>query len=314
MGGSSQSTSTNGIFARAMTNVLMQSSQNCTNSALNIQSILFKDLDISGCSVNFDGISQDTKAVINLNCAQNIEQNINLKNDLSTELDNQLKAYTGALTANDSNTQTINNLKTEIVNNIDLNTFSSCVLTSISVQQIQVGKVKISNCPPQDPEVNFKNFSQKIINEQVLNCIQKNSQLNELSTKLDTAVKNIQSATSASFWDTNTIIMIAVVVVGVCLLLSSGYAMYSFTSQKRVSNVVYSVPRQQSVASSSYFPSRMASIDGTRSTNGINTGLFLEGLKNNLQTNLNLQNLSNQLKESINLEKIADQVVKKITK
>lgn len=287
MGGSAESKSTTGVFAKAVTNVLMKSSQNCSNSSLNIQEIVFKDIEITGCNVNFTDINQETKAIINLNCAQNIEQNVNLKNDLNTELKNQIEASIGALTANDSKTETVNSIRTEIVNNIDLSTFSSCIISTMNTQRIQFGKLKISNCPKDSPDVTFSNISQKILSQQVLQCIQTNKQLNDLSNKLDTAVTNVQKASSTGLENSTSMIIIIIIIIVLCSLVSSGYALYSSIPGKKGQILLPSARRPSVVSPLSRQPSSVFS----------DTGLFVETLKSNLQNQFDLKNLANSLQD-----------------
>jgi hypothetical protein len=233
MGGSSEAKSTTNILGRAITNILIQSSQNCSASTANIQNITLKNIKTVNCDFVVRGIEQEIDSKINLTCAQDISQNTALKNQLGQEINNQIEAITKGITSNSSSSEAINNVKNEILTSIDMNTFSRCAIQAINRQNATVEKLEF-DCTIRG-NVTIENIRQLIVSNNVLNCIQSNTQLNTLSNKLDTIVANEVSATSSGLglnWGIAITILIIVCVVS--SLMSVYFAMPSQSSQPQL--------------------------------------------------------------------------------
>src|SRR4029078_9321650 len=128
---SSSVTKTN-LVNRAVSDVMMDSSSNCSANQGATQEITVKDISATGCKVSFNDISQDMNLTQNFSCMQEASNTADLNNKFATALDNQvtatLKGIPTALISN-ATTTAIADVKNEIKTNINIKSLADCVAT-----------------------------------------------------------------------------------------------------------------------------------------------------------------------------------------
>lgn len=205
----SKSKSTNVIINDIVTDIIMQSSQNCTSSNNNVQNMSISDLDLDNCDFNISDISQTANVNTVFVCNQSVQNTTELANQLSTKLDNELEAKIKGLNIglNNVETETINILKNSIKTNVDISNISSCISNQTNIQDFNIKKIKL-NC--RGKKFNINNINQLIVSSLVANCIQNNSNVTQAANELDTIIKNKQSSSLEGF-DLNTGIIVSAV-------------------------------------------------------------------------------------------------------
>lgn len=198
--------STNDIVNRAVTNVLMASSSQCASTTSVVQEISFTDLTFTGCQVSFNNISQDAQLNTNVSCAQDSSNATDLSNTFQNELDQQLKAtlsgIPGAILTN-SQVQTMNSIKNDIINNININSIANCVSNTIVQQKQTYGRIDV-DCrfnSPSERFVDFSNISQRLLLSHVSKCTQSNTQLAKATAEMDTLIKTVAESSNKGFFN-----------------------------------------------------------------------------------------------------------------
>ena len=175
----------NDIVQEAITNVLMESSQNCSATSNNNQTMQFSDFNCGG-DFNMSGINQSIQIKQNFSCAQDNNQSTDLQTKLKQELNNKLESATSGVGIgfNSSNSEAYNNIKNKILNNIDIKTMAKCMSDSMQNQSLIVEKINSKgNC-------NINNINQQITAELVTNCMQSNTNLVKAISELESKVSN----------------------------------------------------------------------------------------------------------------------------
>jgi len=194
---SSKSIAISDIVNNSVTNVMMKSSSQCKMNTEAIQKMSFSDLDFVGCSVNFSNISQMADIETNFACAQDTEQNTELINEFSTELDQELEAALSGLPGaviSESETKSITKMKNDIVANIDIEQISECVASTLTEQKLEFDKIKVDCTGAEDTTVNFDNIKQRLIQSNVAECIQANTQVTKSINDIQNTIDNKQKS------------------------------------------------------------------------------------------------------------------------
>jgi hypothetical protein len=238
------------IVNKAVTDVMMESSSNCSASSSASQTMSFNDIRARGCSVDFSNISQDATITTNFTCAQDSNQNTDLLNKFGSKLDQSveatLKGLSGAVVSK-SEAQTITNAKNEIKNNINLSQVANCIAKSMADQKMQFGKIEVDcrESDPGDKKLSFRNISQKLIATQTSKCMQSNAQvvkaINELETILTTKTKaaneGIDLASFASLGAWLLPLIIGCIIVSLAIISSVFAFSQSDAGQQAVSKL-----------------------------------------------------------------------------
>jgi hypothetical protein len=216
----SKTTNETNIVNESITNVVNNVSANCKVVSSNTQVISGNTRNISGVrnSTINNNYLNDLQSKINFSCIQDTSIKAQLKSDISREIDNVISKKTsgfgGKAVFDNSEINNINNLKTTIVNNIDTNTLTECIVIQQNNQSISsnidiIGDIK-------DSTINA-NLENKLISEMVSKCVQSNKAVTEASTKLNEIVKSKTEVVSegASIPGFGSFMLIIVGVMGV---------------------------------------------------------------------------------------------------
>lgn len=245
--GNQQSTANtiNDTVNKAMTNVLMNSSSNCSQNNSSVQELSFSDIKSDpGCRLNFSNISQTSVQTPNFTCSSDSKNNADLLNQFKTQLQQQAQAtlsgIPGAINSQ-SVSNTVNKLQNDITNNINVNQVSNCVQNNLASQKAQFGHIESScpgfcqtGCPPGYNcdmnlcSVDFNNISQSITQAAVAKCVSSNSTVTNAVNNAANDLSQTSSAkntgidfTSLSSLTTVWIIFIVAAVLLSCLIISS---------------------------------------------------------------------------------------------
>lgn len=220
----SKSKSMTDIVNESVTNIMVENSSLCSQSSTANQEMSFSDIKAKGCTVNFNDISQDAKITTNFTCMQNAEQNADMANKFSAEIDKklsaELKGLPSALISN-SETESITKVRNKITANISLSNVAKCISDSMMSQKQQFGKIDVDCTGAVDKSLNFKNISQKLISTNVAKCVQANQQVAESVNELDTILKEKQEAANKgwSLFDTSSLMVLLIPCI-ICIVLS----------------------------------------------------------------------------------------------
>lgn len=140
----------NDIVNKTVSNVLIQNSQNCSQSNTSVQEMAFSDIDVdAGCSLNLRDISQTSMSAPNFTCSSKSENSselmAQLKSALASEAESKVSGLAGAINS-ESKTYIDNRVVNDIANNINMSSVSSCVQDNLQVQKMKFGKYNTS-CP-----------------------------------------------------------------------------------------------------------------------------------------------------------------------
>jgi hypothetical protein len=221
--GNQQSISTviNDTINKSMTDVMMNSSQKCSQSNALVQTMNFDNIKSEpGCSLRFSNISQDAKQSPNFSCAQQAENSASLLSDFKTTLQQEADSKTGGLggSINSQSISTVNNaLINEVTSNINMNQVAECIQDTLAEQTTNFtnitgscpswcnnpalcggldSSVAAKLCDPSQCVVDFNNISQQLVQNAVGTCLSENSNVVESVAKASNDIS--QSAKSAA--------------------------------------------------------------------------------------------------------------------
>ena len=185
--------------SKIVTDIIMSSSQNCAGAINSNQEMTFSNIKTRGCSLNFSDISQDANISQNFSCAQNSDNSSELQSKLKLGLDAAAEAATKGMTigANSSNSETITNLKNDVMTNVNVSSIANCVASAIANQKILFGKIEADCRGSDDKSVTFNNIKQLITLTQVAKCIQENQQALQSVNAFENELKVKTSATTS---------------------------------------------------------------------------------------------------------------------
>jgi hypothetical protein len=194
---SNAKTETN-IVNKAVTNILMESSQNCSATVSTSQTVSISDIKTIGCRLNVGGVSQEATISQNFSCAQDSSQNADMQAKLKTQLEASSEAATKGVTvgSNSSNAETISNLTNDVLNNVNVSNIASCVAEAVAKQEAGIARIE-ADCRGMergDNIVNVGNIAQLITLAQVSKCTQGNVQASKAITEFENAIKASSSA------------------------------------------------------------------------------------------------------------------------
>jgi len=198
----------------SMTNVMMKSSQNCTQTNVASQIMNFEGITArEGCSLSFTGIKQEAKQSPNFTCAMSSANSSELSNALKSQLQQDAAAKVsgvgGALNSQAIST-TITNTINNIATNVDVSQVANCVQDNLAEQTMNFQKIEAS-CPTycRNPqlckgveslcdfskcEVKFADIEQNMVQEAVASCLSENATVQKAVNDITTEVK--QTTTS----------------------------------------------------------------------------------------------------------------------
>lgn len=198
MGGKASSEVVNDTINKSVSNVLMQSSQSCSQNNSLTQDISFEKIKAAdGCSLNFSGISQTAIQSPNFTCSSDSKNESQLATAFKTELQQQSEAaLKGVALGAEVESEIKNKLVNDITANINISQVSSCVQDNLAKQLLNFENIS-GSCPiycrnptickdvPQicdmdKCEITFKDISQSLTQEAVGNCLSSNTAVNQI--------------------------------------------------------------------------------------------------------------------------------------
>lgn len=187
----SKTVAVNNITQEAITDVMMESSQECSQSSNNNQTMKFSDFNCGG-NFNMSGINQKSEIKQNFTCAQDTNQSTDLQAKLQQELKNKLEAATSGIGIgyNSSQSEAYNNISNKIVNNINIKNTAKCMSDAMQNQSLIVEKINARG------DCNINNISQQIVGDLVSNCTQSNKALAKAISEAQSKVDNEISAST----------------------------------------------------------------------------------------------------------------------
>lgn len=198
--GAAQSINSTEIVNKSLTDIVLDNSSKCKAEQGSKQTMIFGPITSDGCAVKISNISQDSKLTQNFSCINNITQNTDIINQISTKLKQDAEAKTSGVNLfNFSASANINKAVNEVKNNINIKNVTECIASNLSEQNFGQGAINIK-CYPWMPEkervVDINNISQSIVSTQVANCLNDNKQTMQALNKFDSDVQ--QTATSSA--------------------------------------------------------------------------------------------------------------------
>ena len=187
----SQSFSSSNILNECLTDILLDSSTNCTLTQNTNQQLTFKDMTFSGCDVNFQNINQTANLSTNLSCAQETTQAASLQSKFENALDKKLESAIKQLNLglNASQNTSIAYLKNVIKNSVSVTSIAQCIGQTITSQKQTFSKLQFKCTPGQTNVITFGNIKQELVSRNVAQCTQRNESLTKATNELDNIIK-----------------------------------------------------------------------------------------------------------------------------
>lgn len=184
------------ILNESLTKIIMDSSVNCSVQQSSNQDLSFSDLNFKSCDVYITDINQSTKLSTNLACAQDISQNAMLQTKFLNELNQKLEATVKDISISPgvSVTESVNNFKSVVTNNISVTNISNCVANTISSQKLAFQKLDFE-CE-KGQKIVISKVQQSIVSNIISKCIQSIQSVVVAATDLDNKVKQINSSST----------------------------------------------------------------------------------------------------------------------
>lgn len=205
----SKSASSSDIVNKAATQVLLSSSQSCSQNNLSNQEINFNNIHAKdGCKLNFSGINQTSVMRPDFSCAQSSENAAKIASEMKNKMELEAKANTGQLIGiggsfSDAHSKLIN----DVSNNVNISSLSKCVQDNISKQTMNYSDITLEGCNicssscNSDPvcikectTTDFKDINQNLISKSIGDCLSEQKTVAEAVTKYDNDVKAITSS------------------------------------------------------------------------------------------------------------------------
>jgi hypothetical protein len=268
--GASQSkvTKKSDIVNSVMSNVMMESSQQCTaeSSAKNVMS--FSDIKTKGCAVKFSNISQEMLIETNFTCSQDAGTSNDLTSQFNTKLNEELNAKLsglgGALVTN-AEVDSITNLKNQVTNNINVKQLASCMSKNMADQKLEFGKYELdcTGLAPPENIVSFDNISQRLVSTQTAKCLSAQKNVAEAAAKIDAFFDTKATAENKGLdiigminnlvnkvfgtWQAAIGVVGAIVVCCFCLCSLSSFLLMrkGGPSSKNITNIMAAMPAMQ---------------------------------------------------------------------
>jgi hypothetical protein len=176
-----------------VTDIIVSNEQKCIVDNKNIQNMSISNIRVDGCSLKI-GADQTIELNSEVNCIQKLKNSADMTTDFATQLDANINSKVdGGLGKTSASNTTITNNLTIIKNNIDISSISTCITESLNQQNLEIKKIQVK-CykwqTPQERVVEMGNIKQKIIQNQVISCMQDNTIVQDAASKIDSELKS----------------------------------------------------------------------------------------------------------------------------
>lgn len=218
MGASASSTvAVSEILKDTVTNILISSSNSCSSTNINTQTLNISDIETVGCNVNIRRVSQNMDVKTNFNCAQDNNNSSDLQNKLKDALKSNIETKASAGLGLAASSTVIDQKSYEkVVNNVNMTSIAECVATNLNTQLQNIGKIKMT-CY-KGGELNIEDLTQSMVSSAVNSCIQSNQTLQqaitELQTDIDTTAKTTSEGMFAGLGGGFILMILVVVIIG----------------------------------------------------------------------------------------------------
>jgi hypothetical protein len=181
------------VINDVMTSIVISNEQKCITDNKNVQNLSIKNIKVSGCKLII-GANQEIELNSEISCIQKLKTASDMTSEFESKLDAKIKAKTeGGVGLTTSESATIARSITKIKNSIDISSISTCITESLNQQNAEIGSIMVKCYEWQDPEervVNMGNIKQKIIQNQVVKCMQSNDSVQKASAEIDSVLES----------------------------------------------------------------------------------------------------------------------------
>jgi hypothetical protein len=205
-----QTQSTSQLVNKSISSAVISNTQSCSASVVNAININFDQ--ING-DFNLTDTILDQSITLNLNCLQTSDNNVQIQNDIKSNLKQELASAGFWNTVPTSSGDIINN----IGNNIDINSIKKCLASQISTVEITAKTV--------NGNVNIKNLNINQVSNIITKCVQNDTNVASEITKLDSLITQTNQT---------DILSVIFIILGVITVITVIYIIYSSMGSKKV--------------------------------------------------------------------------------
>jgi hypothetical protein len=181
------------VINSIVTDIIVSNEQKCIVDNKNIQNMSISNIRVDGCNLVI-GANQTIELNSEVNCIQKLKNTADMTTDFATQLDANINSKVeGGLGKTSTSNTTISKNLTLIKNNIDISSISTCITESLNQQNLEIKKIQVKCYKWQTPAervVDMSNIKQKIIQNQVVTCMQDNTIVQDAAAKIDTELKS----------------------------------------------------------------------------------------------------------------------------
>ncbi len=195
--------------------VILQNILTCSTSYTGEQNISFDN--VSG-NVVISDIKQSNTVSLNTDCLQQTSDNASILQDIKDALQQQaINTNTGQNIGSIQSTNQIQLQKaiTNITNNIDLTNVKSCLMETVSKQNISAKNI--------GGNVYIANIDQSIALNTIQNCLEQSTRTLQYVNDLSSQMSQTSSSTNTGFLTQTSSIIIAIVVLVIIMLVAYYY-------------------------------------------------------------------------------------------
>jgi hypothetical protein len=181
------------VINSIVTDIVVSNEQKCIVDNKNIQNMSISNIRVDGCSLKI-GADQTIELNSEVNCIQKLTNNADMSTDFATQLDADINSKVeGGLGQTSADNRTITKNLTIIKNNVDISSISTCITESLNQQNLEIKKIQVKCYSWQTPSerlVDMGNIKQKIIQNQVVSCMQDNTIVQDAAAEIDSVLKS----------------------------------------------------------------------------------------------------------------------------
>lgn len=230
---------------KSMTDILMESSQSCSQNNNLAQTLTLNNIDSSGtnCRINISDNKQEAVQTPNFTCSQQTQQDNDLMAKLQTKLQQEAESKTSGVPLGSSKAISANvaNVVNEIETNVKISNVAKCVQDNSLSQDMVIKNIK-SGCPGYCKkgckdgytcdmslcELKISNLGQVATQAAVAKCLSSNSQLNKVINDASTEIsQSAKSATEGVQMAASSGVSCIICCIIISIIISVGYSMYA---------------------------------------------------------------------------------------
>lgn len=193
-----KTTTSNNLTATALANVLIEITSTCDISTNNSQIMQDNSIiihDINNSTIDIKAI-QNIQSKLLATCTQKNDIQEELASKFAAELDKMVTQETSGFTSANNTTETINNIKKDLVANININSVTTCLSKIASDQSLYRQKIEIYNI---DSSIIGIDLEQLIVTKLVSECLQSNTTISKLNDDLTSKINELNDQSQKGF-------------------------------------------------------------------------------------------------------------------